>query len=174
MKLLGLLAVLSWSLFGLAQEVHVSTGKASVALSLPARKPYALLSAEEKTPVLTLQCAHKGKTAMHLLTFTAGNTLVEDDSDPFAKNGPVTFEMTIGGKRQATTWIPYGDAVTYAYYGKTEPERVKFIQTLFGSATVSIEFKPFLTGTATTSVFEVGKLSEEMNQHPECAIGGTK
>jgi hypothetical protein len=46
---------------------------------------------------------------------------------------------------------------------------VKFIQYLLGSPTVSIQFKPFLTGVSTTSVFDVSKLREEMEKHPECA-----
>ena len=174
MKLSGLVAIMLWSLLGTGQEVHVSTGKGSVVLSVRAAKPYQLISGEAKMPVLAIECAQKGKKAVHLLKFQAGGSLAEDgpegNPDTPTKDGAVTFPMTIGGERQLTTWIPYGDTITYAYYGKTEPERVKFIQFLLGSPTVSIEFKPFLTGAPTTSVFDISKLRAEMDQHSECAM----
>jgi hypothetical protein len=69
-----------------------------------------------------------------------------------------------------TNWIPYGDTATFAYYGKTEPERLTFIQSILGSPAVSIEFKPFLTGTPVTSSFDLSKLRDEMDKHPECAL----
>ena len=68
-----------------------------------------------------------------------------------------------------TAWVPYGDTVTFTYFGKNEPERLKFIQSLLSSGVVSIEFKPFLTGVPTTSVFDLSKLRDEMDKYPECA-----
>ncbi|MGA2905981.1 MAG: hypothetical protein ABSD98_19310, partial [Candidatus Korobacteraceae bacterium] len=62
-----------------------------------------------------------------------------------------------------------GDAVTYAYFGKTEAERLEFIQSVSSSGTVSIEFKPFLTGSPTTSIFDLSKLRDAMDKYPECA-----
>ena len=45
---------------------------------------------------------------------------------------------------------------------------MKFLQSLLSSVTVSIEFKPFLTGVPTTSVFDLSKLRDEMAKYPEC------
>jgi hypothetical protein len=168
MKVSGLVAIALWSFLSMGQEVRVSPGKGSVVLSLRAQKPYSLLSGEDKTPVLTVQGTQKGKNTAHLLKFSAGSTLAEDNPEAPAKGEVVIFEMIIGGNKQATTWIPYGDTVSYAYFGKTEAERMKFIQSLLSSATVSIEFKPFLTGVPTTSVFDLSKLRDEMDKHPEC------
>lgn len=99
-----------------------------------------------------------------------GGALVEDGPEVTAKGGQLPFIMTIGGNKETTSWIPYGDAISYAYYGKTEPERVKFIELVLSSGAISIEFKPFLTGVPTTSSFDLSKLRDEMTKHPECAL----
>ena len=169
MKMSGLVAILLWSLLGVGQEVHVSPGKNSVVLSVAAQKPYSLMSGEEKKPVLAVECALKGKKTVHILKFLPGGMLAEDNPESSAKGGELVFEMTMGGTKESTTWIPYGDTESYAYYGKTEPERLKFIQDMLGSPSASIEFKPFLTGVSTTSVFDISKLRGEMDKHPECA-----
>ena len=57
---------------------------------------------------------------------------------------------------------------TYLYFAKTDADRVKFIESLLRAGTVSIEFKSFLKGATTTSTFDLGKLREEINKHPEC------
>ncbi len=170
MKISGIVAILLWSLMSTGQEVHVSEGGGIVVLSVFAQKPYQLMSSEEKTPILSIRCNLKGKKDVHLVTFSPGTSLPEDDAESTAKGGDQTFNMTIGNAKQVTTWVPYGDTVTFAYFGKTEPERTRFIQTLLSSGTVSIEFKPFLTGVTTTSVFNLSELRDEMNKHPECAM----
>lgn len=170
MKYLGLVALMLCSLLSMGQEVEVTPGKTSVLLSLPAQKSYNWLASEQKVPTLSLQCAQKGKKSVHLLLFSAQGSVMEDDPETAGRGGQLTFHMTIGGTAQVTTWIPYGDITTYAYYGKTEPERVKFIQYLMTSPTASIHFKPFLTGTTVTTVFDITKLRDEMAKHPECAL----
>ena len=95
--------------------------------------------------------------------------MVEENFDVDAKPGQLTFNMTIAGTKQMTAWVPYGDAVTFTYSAKTDSERLKFIQSLLNSGVVSIEFKPFLTGVPTTSVFDLSKLRDEIDKYPECA-----
>ncbi len=171
MKLPAVVAIIMLlSLLSMAQEVHVSEGKSSVALSVLAQKPYPWISGEQKTPILTVECALKSKKTLHLLKFSPGGALVEDGPEVTAKGGQLPFIMTIGGNKETTSWIPYGDAISYAYYGKTEPERVKFIELVLSSGAISIEFKPFLTGVPTTSSFDLSKLRDEMTKHPECAL----
>ncbi len=166
-------AVLSWSLLCLGQEVTISRGIGTVALSVTAQKPYALMSGEEKSPTLTVECAHKGKKTGHVLSFTAGSALTEG-TDMDAKHAQLILNMTVGGTKQKTGWVPYGDTITYAYFAKSDVDRVKFIQSLLDSGKVSIEFKPFLTGRPTISVFDVSKVREEMDKSPECAETPTK
>jgi len=169
MKLVGVMvAVMLASLIGLGQEVKVTPGKDSVALSVSAQKPYDILSSEKKTPVLSVQCSLKGKKAGHLVIFTAGGALAEGDAESGTKNGAITLHMMVGGKEEATEWIPYNDPTTYAYYGKTEPERAAFLQLLLSAPTASVKFTPFLTGATATSVFDLSKLREEVSSHPEC------
>ena len=165
----GLVAIVLWSSLCLGQEVHVSRGKNTVVLSVSAQKKYQLMSGEEKLPTLSVECAHKGKKTGHNVKFSPGGSLVEENFEVDAKPGQLTFNMTIGGTKQITAWVPYGDTVTFTYFGKSEPERMKFIQSLLSSGSVSIEFKPFLTGVPTTSVFDLSKLGAEMDKYPECA-----
>jgi len=165
----GLVAIVLWSSLCMGQEVHVTQGKGVVVLSVAAQKPYQLLSGEGKMPMLSVECAHKGKKVGHLVEFSPGGSLVEENFEVDAKPGQLTFNMTIGGTKQMTAWVPYGDTVTFTYFGKSEPERLKFIQSLLSSGSVSIEFKPFLTGVPTTSVFDLSKLRDEMDKYPECA-----
>ncbi|MGA2903583.1 MAG: hypothetical protein ABSD98_07120, partial [Candidatus Korobacteraceae bacterium] len=119
MKVSGLVAIVFWSFLAMGQEVHVSQGNGNVVLRVWAQKPYELIAGETKMPMLTVDCVRKGKKIAHLLEFLPGGSVVEDSPDVTAKNERVNFNMTIGGKKQMTTWIPYGDAVTYAYFGKT-------------------------------------------------------
>ena len=162
-------AIVLWSSLCLGQEVHVSRGNGAVVLSVSAQKPYPLMSGEQKLPTLTVECAHKGKKTGHTIAFSAGGALVED-TDMNAKGAQQIFNMTIGGTKQTTGWVPYGDTITYAYFAKSDAERVKFIQALLNSGKVSVEFKPFLTGAPTTSVFDLSKLRAEMDKYPECAM----
>lgn len=167
MKIAGFVAIILWSLPGMGQEMHVSQGKGIVVLSVWATKPYQLMSGEEVVPVLAVDCIQKGKKISHLLKFLPGGSLVEDSPDITAKSGESVFGMTINGTKQITEWAP-SDPSTFVYIGKADADRVKFIQSLLSSGTVSIEFKPFLNGSATTSNFDLGKLREEMVKHPEC------
>jgi hypothetical protein len=162
-------AIVLWSSLCVGQEVHVSRGNGTVALSVAAQKPYSLATGQEKLPTLTVECVHKGKKTGHTIAFSAGGALVED-TDMDAKGAQQIFKMTIGGTTQTTGWVPYGDTITYAYFAKTDAERVKFIQALLNSGKVSVEFKPFLTGAPTTSVFDLSKLRAEMDKSPECAM----
>jgi len=147
-----------------AQEVHVSQAQGHVVLSVTAQQPYQLMMGEPKRPVLSVECAQKGKKAGHVVTLRLGTTLAEDND----KTGLQLLTLNIDGQSHETTWMSYGDTVTFAYFGKTEPERVAFIQLLQASKTVAIEFKPFLTGIPVTTVFQVDKLRDEISKHPEC------
>ena len=59
---------------------------------------------------------------------------------------------------------------SYAYVGKTEPERIHFLQSLLNAPAVSIEFTPFLTGIPASSTFDLTGLRTEFDKHPECTI----
>lgn len=170
MKWAALLGLLSCCVLCLGQEVEVTPGKGTVLLSITAQKPYQWLASEQKSATLSVQCAQKGKKSVHLLLFSAQGSVMEDDPETAGRGGQVTFHMIIGNAKQVTTWIPYGTPETFAYYGKTEPERVQFLEYLLNAPTVSIQFKPFLTGTSVTSVFDIAKLREEMEKHPECSL----
>lgn len=169
-QLAGIIAILFCSLFGMAQDIHVSAMKGGIVLSMPAQTSYKLMAGEEKRPQLTLECVPKGKKNSHILLFIAGGALAEDSPETaMARNAEETLLMTINGTKQTTTWVPYGDPQTFAYYGKTEPERAQFLETLMKSGTVAIDFKPFLSGMPVTAVFDLSKLREEMSKHPECS-----
>lgn len=163
----GLVAIVLWSSLCLGQEVNVSQGNGVVVLSVAAQRPYPLMSGEQRLPTLSVECTQKGKKTAHLLKFLPGGTLA-GDLEADAKGGPRTFAITIAGAKQLTAWVGYGDAVTFSYFAKTDAERLKFIQSVLSSGKVSIEFKPFLSGTSTTSVFDVSKLRAEMDKYPEC------
>jgi hypothetical protein len=169
MKASWLAVVIFCSLHALGQDVEVTPGKNSVGMKITA-KSYHLLSTEEKQPTLTLECAQKGNKIGHLLLFSAGEALSEENAGLAPRNGALTLTMKIGGTKQATTWIPYGDTATFAYYGKTEPERLQFIQSLLSSPTASFQFTPFLTGQVVTREFDISKLREEAEKHPECGL----
>lgn len=164
----GFVAIVLWSSLCLGQEAHISQGNGVVVLSVSAQKPYPLMSGEERLPTLSVECTQKGKKTAHLLKFLPGGTLAEN-LEVDAKGGERTFTMTIGGTKQITAWVGYGDAVTFSYFAKTDAERLKFIQSVLSAGKVSIEFKPFLSGVATTSVFDVSKLRDAMDKSPECA-----
>lgn len=164
----GFVTIVLWSSLCLGQEVNVSRGKDTVVLTVSAQKPYQLMSGEQKLPTLGVECIQKGKKTAHLLKFLPAGTLA-GDLEADAKGGPRTFTMTIGGTKQITAWVGFGDAVTFSYFAKTDAERLQFIQSLLNAGKVSIEFKPFLSGVPTTSVFDLSKLRAEMDKYPECA-----
>lgn len=59
------------------------------------------MSGEEKSPTLTVECAHKGKKTGHVLSFTAGSALNEG-TDMDAKGAQLILNMTVGGTKQKT------------------------------------------------------------------------
>jgi hypothetical protein len=169
-KLLVLVAILVCSCLSSAQQVDVSQVKGGIALSVSAQKGYKILSSEEKVPVLSVECIHKGKKISHVLVFSPGGEMAQPDSSFGASsNAPESVSLIIDGKTQATNWVPYGETASFAYVGKTEPERMQMIHSLLSASTVSLQFKPFLTGTTVTSTFDLTNLREELNKRPECA-----
>lgn len=151
---------------GFTQEVHVSQVKNHVSLSIAAQQPYQLSFGAPKTPVLEVQCALKGTKGGHLITFQPGTPLTEADT----KGGAQSLKLMLDGLTLETEWMPYGEAATFAYYGKTEVERLAFLQQLMNSKMLAIEFKPFLTGSPIVTTFQLEKLREGILGRPECAL----
>jgi hypothetical protein len=161
------LVLLACSITAVAQEVSVSPTKGGIALSVSAQKSYELMPGETKVPILSIECLHKGSKTSHLVVFLPGGT-VADDSGGTSTQAEEAFVVTVNGTKQVTSWATYGENDGYAYVGKTETERLQFMDSLLASPTVSIEFKPFLTGTPTTTVFDLSKMREAMNKQPMC------
>lgn len=166
------LTIVGCAILSLGQEVRTSQVKEGVNVSITANQSYEVMTGEKKRPVLSVQCTQNQKAtkSMHLVMFSAGDPIGEDDPTTAPKNGEIALNTDVGGSKERTNWIPYGDAVTYAYYGKTEPERVKFLQLLLASPTLSVEFTPFLTGQKLKADFDIVKLRAEVKQHPECLV----
>ena len=167
-KLTVFFALSACSLLTIAQEVQVNPTKGGISLSVSAQKPYELMPGETKVAILSVECLHKGNKSSHLVVFLPGGSVADDSGGNSAQSTQV-FEVTVKGAKKATSWTTYGDNNGYAYLGKTEPERLEFIDALLSSPTFSIEFKPFLTGTPTTSVFDLSKMREAMNKQPTCS-----
>jgi hypothetical protein len=170
MLLSGAIACALWSPNLLGQDVHVTSDKGVITLSLMAQKPYA--SGHAKTPVLSVVCQQKGKKIAHAITFSPGGILTEQEYSSFGNSTSLVLEMTIGGHKQPTTWVSHNfqSFQSFDYVGKTEPERIEFLQALLSVPTVSIDFTPFLTGTPTSSTFDLTGLRTEFDKHPECAM----
>ena len=172
----GAIACALWSPNLLGQDVHVTSDKGVITLSVMAQKPY--VSGQAKTPVLSVVCQQKGKKIEHAITFSPGGVLTEQESSSFGDSTSLVLEMTIGGHKQPTTWVSHsfqsfgsvGKTQSFDYVGKTEPERIQFLQALLNVPTVSIAFTPFLTGTPTSSTFDLTGLRTEFDKHPECAM----
>ncbi len=153
------------------QDVHVTSDKGVVTLSVSAQKSYGLIvSGEAKTPVLSVVCQQKGKKTGHLIVFSPGGILTEQEYSTFGKSASLVLETTIGAHKQSTTWVSQGDLQSFDYFGKTEPERIQFLQALLSVPTVSIAFTPFLTGTPASSTFDLTGLRAEFDKHPQCAM----
>jgi hypothetical protein len=149
----------------LAQEVHVRESKDNVSLSITAKRSYQLMAGRANLPILTVGCAQRGKKAGHIVLFQPGTPLAEESDN----SGLQTMSVTVDNHPPVEAgWIPYGDTVTFAYYGKTEPERLAFIHLLQNSTTLGIEFQPFLTGMSVTSHFSLDKLRDEITKRSEC------
>jgi len=157
------------SLWSLAQAVHVAPVKGGVVLSVSAQKPYPLLPGMSKLPQLGVECIRKGSKSSHTVIFWPGGSVVADDIEPGGKGGQ-GFAMTIDGNKEATPWSSYGDSGAFAYFAKTEPERVRFLQTVLNAKTVSIDFKSFLTGASVTSTFDLSALRDAVQKQPDCAM----
>ena len=168
--LTGAIACALWSPNLLGQDVHVTSDKGVITLSLMAQKPYA--SGQAKTPVLSVVCQQKGKKTAHAITFSPGGILTEHEYSSFANSTSLVLEMTIEGHKQSTTWVSHNfqSFQSFDYVGKTEPERIHFLQALLSVPTVSVEFTPFLTGIPTSSTFNLTGLQAEFAKHPECAM----
>ena len=175
MKLSCIIVIASWAVLCSGQEVHTEPVKDGVNLSISAQQSYEIIAGEKKRLTLSIQCAEnqKGTKAQHLVMFSGGGSLSEGSPELTPRNGEISLKTQVGGTEEMTNWIPYGDAVTYAYYGKTEPERDKFLQLLLASPTFTVEFTPFLTGTPVKAVFDLSKLRDEVNHHPECVTKPT-
>ncbi len=162
-------ALCSPYLFG--QDVHVSSEKGVTTLSVTAQKPYALAaSGQSRTPILSVSCQQKGKKIVHTITFSPGGILTEQEYSTFGASATLTLQMTAGAHKQSTVWVAHGDIQAFDYYGKTEPERIQFLQVLLSAPTISLEFTPFLTGVPASSTFDLTGLRTEFDKHPECSM----
>jgi hypothetical protein len=164
-----LAAFIAGSCLAYAQDVDVSAIKNGVSMTVEAQKTYHMMAGEDKIPTLAVHCVRKGNKGGHLIVFSPGGEMLLGGTGLNAASAPQSLSVTINGKTQATTWAPYGDVASFTYYGKTEPERVDFIHSVLDAGTVTIEFKPFLTGEKIKAVFDVTKLREEYNKHSECS-----
>ena len=167
----GAIACALWSPYLLGQDVRVSSEKGVVTLSMMAQKPYTLMgSSQARTPVLSVSCQPKGKKVVHAITFSPGGILTEQEYSTFGRSATLTLEMTVGAHKQSTIWVAHGNLEAFDYYGKTEPERVQFLQFLLGAPNVSLAFTPFLTGVPASSTFDLTGLRTEFDKHPECTM----
>jgi hypothetical protein len=162
-------AVALRSLTAVAQEVHVTSENGILTLSVSAQLPYTLMAAgQPKTPVLTVGCQQKGKKAGHLITFSPGGTMAEQQYSTFGSSASLLLPVKLGRQKLSTNWVAYGNVETFTYYGKTEQERLAFLHALLNVPSVTIEFTPFLTGVPTSSTFDLTELRAEFDTHPEC------
>ena len=160
-----------WAPAAMGQAVHVSTDHGVVTLSVSAQKTYALsASRQAKAPVLSIGCQQKGKNVLHSVNFAPGGILTEQEYSTFGKSASLALEVTVGEQKLSTNWVAQGNLENFAYFGKTEPERLNFLHTLLGAPMISIEFTPFLTGEPVTSTFDLTGLQAEFAKHPECAM----
>lgn len=153
-----------------AQEVHVSSEKGITTLSVMAQQPYAAGAAGHgKVAMLSVVCRPKNKKMAHGITLAPGGILTEQEYSTFGGSASLVLEMTVGGQKQSTTWVSHEDLRSFDYVGKTEAERIQFLEALLSVPTVSIEYTPFLTGTPASSTFDLTGLQAEFSKHPECA-----
>lgn len=156
-------------LTAVAQEVHVASEHGIVTLSVAAQRPYTLMATgQTKTPVLTVGCQQKGKKTGHSITFSPGGILAEQEYSTFGSSASLLLPVKLGGQKLSTNWVAYGNVETFAYYGKTEQERLTFLHALLNVPSVTFEFTPFLTGVPTSSTFDVTELRAEFDRHSEC------
>ena len=166
----GTMVCALWSPNLLGQDVQVTADKNVVTLTVMAQKAH--VSGQSKTPTLGVVCQQKGKKTEHTITFSPGGMLTEQEYSSFGNSTALVLEMTIGDHKQSTNWASHNfkSFQSFDYAAKTEPERIQFLQSLLGVPSVSIAFTPFLTGTPTSSTFDLTGLRAEFEKHPECAI----
>ena len=154
-----------------AQAVHVTNDHGTVTLSVNAQKPYTLtMSGQPKMSTLNIGCQQKGKKSSHAIVFSPGTIVKELEYSSFGSSAALALDVTLNNQRLSTNWIAYGNVENFAYYGKTEPDRVNFLQALLGGSVLSMQFTPFLTGELITATFDLSGLRGEFDKHPECAI----
>ena len=162
-------AVVLCSSVAIAQEVHVTAENGVVTLSVTAQKPYTLMAnGQQKTPAMAVICQQKGKKTGHVITFSPGGILTEQEFSTFGNSASLRLSIRLGEQKLSTHWVAYGNVETFTYYGKTEQERLTFLHALLNVPSVTIEFTPFLTGAPTSSTFDVTELRAEFDRHPEC------
>ena len=141
-----------------------------VTLSLAAQKAYTLTPGGQlKTPVLTVSCQQKGKKTVRSVTFSPGAILTEQEYSAFGNSASLRLTVKLAEHKLSTNWVAYGNVETFAYYGKTEQERLTFLHELLNVPNISIEFTPFLTGAPASCTFDLTQLRAEFNKYPECA-----
>jgi hypothetical protein len=166
----AIMVALCWSNL-MAQNVHVTSDRGVTTLSVMAQKPYPVIAAgPDKTPTLSVVCRQKGHTITHAIAFSPAGMLTQQEYSSFGKSASLVLEMTTGEHKQTTTWVGQGDFTSFEYAGRTEAERMQFLQSLLRVPTVSIDFTPFLTGAPATSTFDLSGLRTELAKHPECAV----
>ncbi len=164
------------------------TRNGNIGLSIGPGGGCQLISGEAKMPWLRVECRQKDDKTEHQMILSPDGPLVYYSPEFVARGGQATFTMTIGGGKQATTWIanvekvhevrfdwrmatvpkaPY-DIVNFTYSAATEAERWKFIQSVLDSGSVSVAFTP-VNGKPVTTVFDVSRLREGIEKHPQCA-----
>src|ERR1700733_8788533 len=115
MKLWCIVFIASCAVFCSGQDVHTEPVKDGVNLSISAQQSYEIIAGEKKRPTLSIQCSQnqKGTKVVHLVMFSAGGSLAEDNPETTPKNGEIGLKTQIGsGTEQMTNWIPYGDGGT--------------------------------------------------------------
>jgi hypothetical protein len=158
------------SLMAIAQDLHVTSENGTVTMTVAAQKSYALMpTGQQKTAVLTVSCQHKGKKVGHVVTFSPGGILTEQQYSGFGNSASLQLAVNLGGQKLSTNWVAYGNVETFAYYGKTEEDRITFVHAMLNAPSITIEFTPFLTGVPTSSIFDMTELRAEFDRHPECA-----
>ncbi len=164
MRLLAAIALTLCFLPCSAQELQTAYIKNGILLTVPAQK-YQLLPGQERTPQLGVQCIHKGKKSLQVVIFLPGGSLVSDNPEAGNKAGEM-IAMSVKGEKIVVPWVGLNEDIGFAYTPTLQAEQL--LHSLLESQTVSLEFRPFLTGTPITSTFDVHSLHEVLSHHPEC------
>lgn len=167
----ALISCALWSTNLLGQDVQVTSDKGGVTLSVMAQKSYSVIvSGQPKTPILSVTCQKKGKKITHTITFSPGGILTEQEYSTFGSSASLVLDITIGEHKQSAAWVAHNNLQSFDYVGKTEPERIQFLQALLSAPAISISYTPFLTGSPISSTFDMTGMRTELAKHGECAI----